>query len=153
MARANLGATLPANGVVTAGPLDVWSQDIGLAAGGRLPGLTVGPLMYRLSVRADAATQDAIITWGFIVTNEMITTAADFSPATKEHLDWMEWGQAQVTLGANTLLQLVGGGDNGFRRTATKRRVKEVEDQLVFAIISNFAGFFHLNVSTAVMLP
>jgi len=119
-----------------------------------LPGLTVGPLKYSLSIDAAAAAR-VTVSWGFGVFNEMITTAADFDPGAREHLDWMEWGsRAQVAPAAPAVSFLAGGlGDDGVRQTRTKRVIKEVEDTFVFAITSSGAINYRLFLSAVVMLP
>jgi len=156
IARQYVSLTLAA-GVPQVTPLlEAWSTDIGLSSalsGGRLPGLTVGPLMYRLDVNAAAAVVSRI-TWGMGVFNELMTTASDFSPSIREHLDWMEWGSGVYGVPATpAVLQIVGGGDDGFRRTGTRRRIKEVEDNLVFAVVSANSVTLDIIVSTVVRLP
>ena len=150
-ARLGISQTPGAGVVFIAFPLNPWELDVGLAAGGHLPGLTVGGIRYRLNWDNPGAAA-VTVTWGFIVTNEMITTAADFSPATKEHLDWMEWGQDTVPAGA-VVYRTVGMGDDGFRTTRSRRKIKEVEDTLVFAAVCATAYSVRLFSSTAVMLP
>jgi len=134
--------------------LSVWTADIGLTAGNRLPGLTVGPLMYRMDAQAGSAVGTRI-SWGIGVFNDMITTAGDFSPQAREHLDWMEWGSGFFAVPAAPAgaLQIVGNGDDGFRRTRTKRKIKEVEDSLVLSVISVNSITLDVCVSTVVTLP
>ena len=150
--------TLAANVVDVFSPLQDWVADVGLATGGHVPGITVGGIRYRLSVDNTLGTggNQFFVFWGFIVTNEMITTAADFSPSAKQHLDWMEWGAGSVgaaLAAAQPLAGGPGGGDDGFRTTRARRRVKEVEDDLVFAIVASTGITYRLVTSVAVMLP
>jgi hypothetical protein len=119
------------------------------------PGVTVGGIRYRLAVEfASAPPAGVRVSWGFIVSPEMVTTAADFSPGVHQHLDWMEYGTAVVRPAANVITPLVGyNGDDGFRTTRSRRLLREIEDELTFAIVSPNAVTYHLDSSIAVMLP
>ena len=153
-ARFNTRVTLVANTPNITRPLSQWIADIGLAAGGQFPGMTIAGIRYRLSANAGAtAITTAEVCWGFGVFNEMTTTAADFSPVSKQHLDWMEYGRGDFTLPVNTNVQLLGNGDEGFRTVRSKRKILEVEDDLQFVIQSDAAPSFTLSASVAVMLP
>ena len=155
VARFSRSATVAVGVVDLAFPLVNWEGDIGLAAGGHLPGVTVGGIRYRLSVDNTGGTAGNVfqVAWGFIVANEMITTAADFSPLLKEHMDWMEWGLGWVAVATVAPQHLVGQGDDSFRMTRTRRLRREVEDDLVFAIAGSSPFTYRLVSSTAVMLP
>ena len=155
VARFSRSATVAVGVVDIAFPLTNWESDVGLAAGGHLPGITVGGVRYRLSVDNTGGTAGNVfqVAWGFIVANEMITTAADFSPLLKEHMDWMEWGLGWVTAATVGSQFLVGQGDDSFRTTRTRRLRREVEDDLVFAIAGSSPFTYRLVSSTAVMLP
>jgi hypothetical protein len=117
-----------------------------------LPGLTVGGIRYRLSI-STASAQTTTLTWGWLVGNEMITTAQDFSPVTQQHMDWMEYGRGVFTTVPTTELQIVGGGDDGFRTTRSRRLIKEIEDKLIFAAEASQACTLNMNCSVAVALP
>ena len=132
--------------------LSIWTGDVGLAAGGRLPGLTCGPVKYRLSVQAAAAIVGDFC-WGIIVENELVTTSTDFDPKVKEHLSWMEYGRMTAQLPANVPVQLVGGGDDGFRTVRARRRIPEVEHDLFLVLSTDVAVTWNVDTSTTVMLP
>ena len=133
-------------------PLSTWESDLGLVAGGKLPGLTVGPLRYRLAASAAAAAAD--ICWGFIVENEMVTTVADFDPKIRQHLSWMEYGRGVFNLiGVGAPVQLLGNGDDGFRTTRARRKIPEIEDDLMFVVSSDIAVSLIVDTSTTVLLP
>jgi len=151
-ARAGFTQVLAA-GTTIFRPLDAWSLDIGLAAGMRLPGLTVGGLRYRMTFENSGAAVVTVV-WGFGVFDKQITTPADFDPSVRQHLDWMEWGEAFIPItGVNQLFELGGGGDDGFRTTRTMRKLKEVEDDLILAVETPAAVTLRCSISTTVRLP
>lgn len=152
-ARASIQIINTGGSVNVARVLDTWFQDMGLSAAGGLPGLTVGGLRYRLTLFNASAINTLGLTWGFIVVPEMITSAADFSPAAKQHLDWMEYGRGSFTVPANTQTPVVGNGDEGFRTTRSKRVVREIEDALFFVVESTSTVTVTCDVSCAVFLP
>ena len=149
-ARMFNSAALIAATPATFKPMGAWQADLGMA--GNLPGLTIAGIRYRLSI-ASTVAQTNNVAWGFIVAERMITTAADFGPKAHEHLDWMEYGRGVFSTPALTDVQLLGGGDDGFRTVRSKRKLREIEDELVFVIESAQAITFNLSTSVAVMLP
>jgi len=114
-------------------------------------------IRYDLQVAnvAVGAVAFAEFVWGFIVGFNP-TTPGDVDPLLLQHRSWMEWGRKTVSLGANNVFTpLVGGGDEGFRTVRSKRRMNEVEDDLLFVIKATTAGpFQYTMISTvALMLP
>jgi hypothetical protein len=136
-------------------PLASWTTDAGLLH--HPAGCTVVGIRYRLAVcnPAAPAVPFADFAWGFLV-GDNPTTAADLDPSSHEHLDWLEWGRAVVSLPANSVfVDLVGKGDDGFRTVRSKRKMEEIEDDLMFVIKASTAGPFQFTMvsSVALMLP
>ena len=151
-ARTNLSLLVAAGATGIGDPLARWLADQGLSLAPA--GCTVGPLKYRLSVISTVA-QTIECYWGFIV-GLLPSTLSDLDPLAHEHLDWMEWGGTILNLAANTQTPIVSfQGDDGFRQTRTRRKVREIEDRLSFAVRNSgpSSATFTLHGSTAVMLP
>ena len=89
-----------------------------------------------------------------IVENEMVTTVADFDPKIRQHLSWMEYGRGIFNLiGVGAPVQLLGNGDDGFRTTRARRKIPEIEDDLMFVVSSDIAVSLIVDTSTTVLLP
>ena len=112
-------------------------------------------IKYRLWITNDAAPLNGEVGWGFIVARNP-TTTSDLDPIVHEHLSWMEWSRTPfVAPAANTFVPLVGGGDDGFRTVRSRRKLNEIEDDLLFCIVATTAStFIYEMISTvAIMLP
>jgi hypothetical protein len=115
------------------------------------PGITIMGIRYTLEVGSGVAITLGY-TWGILVTDSGVASSV-INPSSKEHLDFMEWGQKTVGLSAATpgsVAQLVGNGDDGFRTVRSRRRLNEMFDNLAFVIVSDSATATSYNVGISV---
>ena len=136
--------------------LGQYQTDAGLLA--HPPGITIVGIRYTLSffLSTPAAIAPNTFYWGFIVTDGG-TPASVIDPAANEHLDWMEYGNKTLASGqgAQSILSMVGNGDDGFRTVRSRRRLNELSDILAFAVVAGSSGPFTCNMQCSVhfLLP
>jgi hypothetical protein len=134
--------------------LSDWEGDAGLLSGAPA-GSTIMGLRYHLSCAHTTTANSVVVHWGAIVVPEA-TGAAQVDPVVYRHLDWMDFGIQARSFPANTMQELVGRGDMGFRTVRSRRRLQNVEDRLYFVLKFGSgwtSGEYNLGISVPIALP